>query len=71
MPYRFSPGLCPQCNEPPTGTVERARTGEKQRFDGVEAVSEIIARMLRDDGPSVVESPGPVAPQRWTGPATQ
>jgi hypothetical protein len=29
-----------------TGVVERVRTGEKERVDGLEAVSAAIARML-------------------------
>jgi hypothetical protein len=28
------------------GTVERARTGEKERFRGMAALSELIARMV-------------------------
>ena len=28
-----------------SGVVERVRTGEKQRFDGVAALAELIARM--------------------------
>jgi hypothetical protein len=34
---------------PLTGTVERARTGEKQRFAEVQDVGALIARMLRAD----------------------
>ena len=29
-----------------SGVVERARTGEKQRFDGVEGLAQVIARMV-------------------------
>lgn len=31
------------------GTVERVRTGEKERFGGAEAIGEIIERMLGRD----------------------
>ena len=31
------------------GIVERARTGEKQQFHGVEAISPLIARMVEND----------------------
>lgn len=31
---------------PVTGTVERAQTGEKQRFDGLPAIGALSARML-------------------------
>ena len=29
-----------------SGVVERVKTGEKQRFEGLEALSELIAEML-------------------------
>ena len=32
-----------------TGVVERVRTGEKVRFEGVEAVCRVIARMIGED----------------------
>jgi hypothetical protein len=32
-----------------TGIVERAKTGEKQQFHGVEAIGPLIERMLNDD----------------------
>jgi hypothetical protein len=28
------------------GTVERVRTGEKRRFDGIDTVAAVIARMM-------------------------
>jgi hypothetical protein len=28
------------------GVVERVRTGEKERFESIEAISEIVARMV-------------------------
>lgn len=32
-----------------TGVVERVRTGEKARFDGVEGIAAVIARMVSAD----------------------
>lgn len=32
-----------------TGVVERVRTGEKVRFEGVEGVCRVIARMIGED----------------------
>jgi hypothetical protein len=32
-----------------TGVVERVRTGEKERFAGVEGIGPIFAKMLIDD----------------------
>jgi len=32
------------------GVVERVRTGEKERVDGIEAVSPLVARMLARGG---------------------
>lgn len=40
-----------------SGTVERVRTGEKERFEGIESLSPLVARMLQkrthacDSGP--------------------
>lgn len=31
------------------GIVERVRTGEKQRFEGVEAIGPIIARIVKEE----------------------
>jgi hypothetical protein len=31
------------------GTVERVRTGEKERFTDAESIGEVIQRMLHDD----------------------
>jgi hypothetical protein len=33
------------------GIVQRAKTGEKQRFTSAEGLGELIDRMLRGDGP--------------------
>ena len=33
------------------GIVERARTGQKERFRGLEHLAEVIARMLTPEGP--------------------
>ena len=32
-----------------TGIVERVRTGEKERFEGVAAIAAVIARMVEAD----------------------
>ena len=37
------------------GIVERARTGEKERFQGLEALGRLIARLVEDAGPEVEE----------------
>lgn len=31
------------------GTVERVRTGEKERFTGADGIGEVVERMLDDD----------------------
>jgi hypothetical protein len=33
------------------GTVERVRTGEKERFTGADGIGGIIERMLREEDP--------------------
>ena len=35
------------------GVVERARTGEKERFHGYEMLLEVVSRMAADDGRTV------------------
>jgi len=38
-----------------SGVVERARTGEKQRFYGVTAISPLIAQMVASEGQEIAE----------------
>ena len=38
-----------------SGIVERARTGEKERFQGLEALGPLIAHLVEDAGPEVEE----------------
>lgn len=33
-----------------TGIVERVKTGEKERFHGIEAISAVVARMVTGEG---------------------
>jgi hypothetical protein len=41
-----------------TGILERVRTGEKQRFEGLAAIAPLIARMLTGEGqPTDEEEP--------------
>ena len=47
-----------------TGIVERVQTGQKRRFEGIEAIGPLIARMLGGTGPG----PGlPRSPQELQG----
>lgn len=38
-----------------SGVVERVRSGEKQRFDGVQALAEIIAAMAERETKTAIE----------------
>jgi hypothetical protein len=39
------------------GVVERVKTGEKQRFDGIEAISPLIARMVKEEKDHATDQP--------------
>jgi hypothetical protein len=65
QPTTFIVRVSRPADGPLTGTVERARTGEKQRFEGLEAVGALIGQMLAStarqpsDGPPREESVAP------------
>jgi hypothetical protein len=42
-----------------TGIVERVRTGEKQRFEGLGAIAPLIAQMLRSEDAQTPEENKP------------
>jgi hypothetical protein len=42
-----------------TGIVERVQTGQKKRFEGIEAIGPLIARMLAGTGTSASRSAPP------------
>jgi len=43
-----------------TGTVEQVRTGERHRFDGVEMVGALVARLMSERSPPMwTLPPGP------------
>lgn len=41
-----------------TGVVERVRTGEKQRFHGVEALGPLVERMAKGDSVGLEDATG-------------
>jgi hypothetical protein len=46
-----------------TGIVERVRTGEKERFEGIATIATLIARMVEADHiESEAEVPAPATP---------